>query len=85
MFSRAKGVRDIYVETSERLIPSRDRKGAVSCVASKLLRNEHGHGLAPLVDHVLKSMPDVLVLPQPTGAFMPRPAFPIGSFAGQPV
>jgi len=33
--------------TSERLIPSRDRKGADSYLASKLFCNEQGHGIFP--------------------------------------
>ena len=56
-------VRDIEVETSERLIPSRDRKGADSYLASKLFCNEQRHGIALLVDDVLKSMPYIFVLP----------------------
>ena len=47
----------------ERLIPSRDRKGADSFVASKLFSEEQRQGLALLVAYVLKSMPYILVLP----------------------
>jgi hypothetical protein len=71
--------------SQECLIPSRDRKGAVSCLTSKAFRDEQCHGLALRVDYVLESMPDILILPQPTGASMPRPAFPIRSVACQPV
>ncbi len=77
-------MRDIEVETNECLLPSRDRKGAVySYVASNFVRDEKCHGLALLIDYVLKSMPNILVLPQPTGASMPRPAFPMGRLACQ--
>lgn len=51
------------VETSECQIPSRDREGADDCVVSKLFCDEQCHGLALLVDYVLKSVPYILVLP----------------------
>ena len=54
---------DIKVETSQRLIPSRDRKGADGSMASKFFRNEQRHGFALLLDYVLKCPPYVLVLP----------------------
>lgn len=48
---------------NRRLVPSRDRKGADTCVRSKLFCNEQSHGFALPLDYVPDSRPDLLVLP----------------------
>ena len=63
LLCRAPGGRARHRSGDERLIPSRDRKGADACVASILFRDEQSHGLALIVDYVLKSVPYILVLP----------------------
>jgi hypothetical protein len=49
---------DTEVQAGERLEASRDRKGAVRWFRD--FGDEQCHGLALLVDHVLKSTPDIL-------------------------
>jgi len=60
---------------------SRDRKGAG--FASNIIRREDGHWLPLLLDDIVKSLPHILVLPQPTRASMPGPASAIGFVAPQ--